>query len=75
MMFLIRYLLGSGGTLMFDITIVGQSFCYRPRHRRRLYTHSRALEEEAGLLSADALSDDLPDNSAIMNRGRTRGGV
>lgn len=59
----IRYLLGSGGTLMFDITIIGQSFCYRPRPRR----HSRILdEEETGLLSGD---------SAIMNRGRTTRGA
>ena len=59
----IRYLLGSGGTLMFDITIIGQSFCYRPRVRR----HSRILdEEETGLLSGD---------SAIMNRGRTTRGA
>lgn len=55
---------------MFDITIVGQSFCYRPRPRRHL---SRALdEEEAGLLSG---SDTLPPcpsgDSAVMNRGRT----
>ena len=63
-----RYLLGSGGTLMFDITIVSQSFCYRPRLRR----HSRALdEEETGLLSADMLSPHPPADSAIMNRGRT----
>jgi hypothetical protein len=59
----IRYLLGSGGTLMFDITIIGQSFCYRPRHRR----HSRVLdEEETGLLSGD---------SAVVNRGRTARGA
>ena len=59
----IRYLLGSGGTLMFDITIIGQSFFYRPRHRR----HSRVLdEEETGLLSGE---------SAIMNRGRTTRGA
>jgi len=59
----IPYLLGSGGTLMFDITIIGQSFCYRPRPRR----HSRILdEEETGLLSGD---------SAIMNRGRTTRGA
>ena len=58
-----RYLLGSGGTLMFDITIIGQSFCYRPRPRR----YSRVLdEEETGLLSGDP---------AIMNRGRTTRGA
>ena len=48
---------------MFDITIIGQSFCYRPRLRR----HGRVLdEEETGLLSGD---------SAIMNRGRTTRGA
>ncbi|KAF8798096.1 hypothetical protein BYT27DRAFT_7124378 [Phlegmacium glaucopus] len=67
----IPFLLGSGGTLMFDITIVGQSFCYRPRPRRHLSTYGRASdEEEAGLLSADALSPHPPGDSAIMNRGR-----
>ncbi|KAG6868235.1 hypothetical protein C0993_005935 [Termitomyces sp. T159_Od127] len=30
----IPYLLGSGGTLMFDVVIVSQSFIYRPRVRR-----------------------------------------
>ena len=58
----IRYLLGSGGTLMFDITIIGQSFCYRPRPRR----HRILSEEETGLLSGD---------SALMNRGRTTRGA
>ncbi|KAF8965250.1 PQ loop repeat-domain-containing protein [Flammula alnicola] len=66
----IPYLLGSGGTLMFDITIVAQSFCYKPRHKRHASAHVRVLdEEEAGLLSGDALSAH-PD-SAITNRGRT----
>ncbi|KAK0451040.1 CTLH/CRA C-terminal to lish motif domain-containing protein [Armillaria borealis] len=31
----IPYLLGSGGTLLFDITIVMQSFIYAPKSRRR----------------------------------------
>ena len=49
-----RYLLGSGGTLMFDVTIVVQSFLYRPkRHLGR--RASRTLnEEEQALLRADA---------------------
>jgi uncharacterized protein with PQ loop repeat len=58
----IPYLLGSSGTLVFDITIVAQSFIYRPRahhHRGRqrvARTQSRMLgEEETGLLSGDAL--------------------
>ncbi|KJA27109.1 hypothetical protein HYPSUDRAFT_131638 [Hypholoma sublateritium FD-334 SS-4] len=65
----IPYLLGSGGTLIFDMTIVAQSFCYKPRHRRHASAHVvRPFdEEEAGLLSGDALSAH-PD-SAITNRG------
>ncbi|KAJ8502902.1 hypothetical protein ONZ45_g11335 [Pleurotus djamor] len=50
------YLLGSGGTLMFDITIVSQSFVYRPRPRHRSSLRSsRLAEEEAGLLSSEPL--------------------
>lgn len=49
-----RYLIGSGGTLMFDITIVTQSFLYRPKHLHRGRRPSlTANEEEQGLLSAD----------------------
>ncbi|KII88392.1 hypothetical protein PLICRDRAFT_41555 [Plicaturopsis crispa FD-325 SS-3] len=55
----IPYLLGSGGTLCFDITIVIQSFLYRPRphHRGRRTSTARheALDEErAGLLGQDS---------------------
>jgi hypothetical protein len=54
-----RYLLGSGGTLMFDVTIVCQSLLYRKRAplrpRGRRAPAARALdEEEAGLLDAEA---------------------
>ncbi|KAK0503431.1 PQ loop repeat-domain-containing protein [Armillaria luteobubalina] len=35
----IPYLLGSGGTLLFDITIVMQSFIYAPKSRRRSSSH------------------------------------
>jgi len=57
---------------MFDITIVGQSFCYRPRHRRHgTMIHRVSDEETAGLLSGDPVSAHLPGDSAIMNRGRT----
>jgi hypothetical protein len=60
---------------MFDITIVSQSFCYRPRHRR----HSTAVyarapdEEESGLLSDDALRSAPTEfeSSSTLNRGRT----
>jgi hypothetical protein len=57
---------------MFDITIVTQSFIYRPRPKRQ-HTTPRLLEEEAGLLASDALSPHPPldtGDSAIMNRGR-----
>ncbi|KAF9013904.1 hypothetical protein BDQ17DRAFT_1418849 [Cyathus striatus] len=70
----IPYLLGSGGTLLFDVTIVAQSFIYRPRHRRHLLTHSRLVEEESGLLAGDVLSAHPPlttGESAISPRGRT----
>lgn len=69
-----RYLLGSAGTLMFDMTIVTQSFLYRPKPRRHLTRSRLSLsEEEAGLLSGDGLHESghlsHPD-SPIMNRGR-----
>ncbi|KAL5529754.1 hypothetical protein ACEPAG_5739 [Sanghuangporus baumii] len=40
------YLLGSGGTLLFDVTIVSQSFLYRPRphvhgHHHHQHSHTR----------------------------------
>ncbi|KAH8107000.1 PQ loop repeat-domain-containing protein [Cristinia sonorae] len=57
----IPYLLGSGGTLMFDVTIVTQSFIYRPKTLSRGRRPSRtANEEEAGLLSADATGAEEP---------------
>lgn len=48
-----RYILGSAGTLMSDVTIVCQSFIYpSPKPRR---TSTRGMdEEEAGLLDEDA---------------------
>ncbi|KAJ7632729.1 PQ loop repeat-domain-containing protein [Roridomyces roridus] len=47
------YLLGSGGTLMFDVMIVSQSWLYRKRAPRR-HGKGRTLgEEEACLLSAE----------------------
>ncbi|KAF9454569.1 hypothetical protein P691DRAFT_717044 [Macrolepiota fuliginosa MF-IS2] len=52
----IPYLLGSGGTLMFDVTIVTQSFIYKPKHKKRYATRSRNVEERAGLLAGDALA-------------------
>ncbi|KAJ7709794.1 PQ loop repeat-domain-containing protein [Mycena rosella] len=52
------YLLGSGGTLLFDISIVSQSVIYR---RPRRHGKGRTmLEEEGGLMSGDALAHDPP---------------
>lgn len=52
-----RYLLGSGGTLMFDVTIVSQFALYRrkasPRERGRRTSVSRHMAEEEGLLGED----------------------
>ncbi|KAG7447911.1 uncharacterized protein BT62DRAFT_890148 [Guyanagaster necrorhizus] len=50
----IPYLLGSGGTLLFDITIVMQSFVYAPKSRRR--SSSVSIEEDRRLLDGDALT-------------------
>ncbi|KAK0463968.1 PQ loop repeat-domain-containing protein [Desarmillaria tabescens] len=50
----IPYLLGSGGTLLFDITIVMQSFIYAPKSRRR--SSSVSIEEDRRLLDGDALA-------------------
>lgn len=60
----IPYLLGSAGTLMFDITIVSQSFLYRkPVDKEKLgWRNSRTgrgtSAEEEGLLSAGATGAD-----------------
>lgn len=51
-----RYLLGSGGTLLFDVTIVSQSFIYRPKTRHHRSRSHRLSEEEAGLLTGDSLA-------------------
>ncbi|KAI0748128.1 PQ loop repeat-domain-containing protein [Daedaleopsis nitida] len=64
----IPYLLGSGGTLMFDITIVTQSVLYRPKGGSRGRRPSRTYnEEEAGLLSAEATG---PEGSPTASRRR-----
>ncbi|KIK92407.1 hypothetical protein PAXRUDRAFT_147397 [Paxillus rubicundulus Ve08.2h10] len=71
----IPYLLGSGGTFFFDITIVTQSFIYKGRHPRRSHVRSRGgslvrsaavAEETAGLLRGDALAE----SRAYSQRGR-----
>jgi len=64
----IPYLLGSAGTLMFDITIVAQSFIYRPKPRRLSILHSGRHEEGSALLGSDALAH--PTESTAVNRGR-----
>ncbi|KIJ16758.1 hypothetical protein PAXINDRAFT_98569, partial [Paxillus involutus ATCC 200175] len=62
----IPYLLGSGGTFFFDVTIVAQSFIYKGKHPRRNHVRSRGgslvrsagvAEETAGLLRGDALAE------------------
>ena len=54
------YLIGSGGTLMFDMTIVTQSFIYRerpsPRGRRRS-TRDASIAEEESLIQADDIEE------------------
>lgn len=56
---------------MFDITIVSQSFCYRPRHRRHsTAVHARLPDEaERALLSDNGLGPT--ESSSLLNRGRT----
>jgi hypothetical protein len=54
------YLLGSGGTLMFDVTIVTQSFIYRPPSRTRAsrsFSREVTVAEEEGLLPADDVEE------------------
>ncbi|PPQ76214.1 hypothetical protein CVT24_008946 [Panaeolus cyanescens] len=51
----IPYLLGSAGTLMFDMTIVTQSFIYRPRQRKHVALH-RIPDEEQAALSANCIT-------------------
>ncbi|KAJ7449922.1 PQ loop repeat-domain-containing protein [Mycena latifolia] len=59
------YLLGSGGTLLFDVTIVSQSVIYRrPRRHGRSRT---SLEEESGLMSGDALAQEPPPRGRMMS--------
>ncbi|KAK7020523.1 lysosomal amino acid transporter 1 [Favolaschia claudopus] len=61
------YLLGSGGTLMFDVMIVSQSWIYRPRPRRHGRSRSHALVEEGeGLIAGDVLGHETHPR-----RGRT----
>ncbi|KAF8077865.1 CTLH/CRA C-terminal to lish motif domain-containing protein [Lyophyllum atratum] len=61
----IPYLLGSAGTLVFDITIVAQSFIYRPRHRRHSALYSSRMEEEAGLLTGESIARHPSDSTSL----------
>ncbi|KAG8217880.1 hypothetical protein J3R82DRAFT_6046 [Butyriboletus roseoflavus] len=82
------YLLGSGGTFIFDITIVSQSIIYKGRPPRRSYIRSRGnslvrsaalAEETAGLLRGDTLATTLAHSewahaeSIAVSRSRSRG--
>ncbi|KAL4077108.1 PQ loop repeat-domain-containing protein [Scleroderma yunnanense] len=69
----IPYLLGSGGTFLFDITIIIQSFIYRgkpPRSHMRSrgssLVRSAAIAEEAALLRGDALACSYSDRRASV---------
>lgn len=74
------YLLGSGGTFIFDVTIVSQSFIYRgkpPRRRGRgaSISHRASLaEEQACLLGGDALSGSYYGgrSASVVRHSRTR---
>ncbi|EGN93263.1 hypothetical protein SERLA73DRAFT_172182 [Serpula lacrymans var. lacrymans S7.3] len=72
----IPYLLGSGGTFMFDVTIVSQFYIYRLRPRSRGRRNSvRDSEEAAGLLASDsALADscDHNQNPGVIPHPRSR---
>ncbi|KAG2111658.1 PQ loop repeat-domain-containing protein [Suillus discolor] len=76
----IPYLLGSGGTLIFDVTIVSQSYIYRgkpPRRRGRgtSIAHRASLaEEQACLLGGDALSGSYYGGrgASAVRHSRTR---
>ena len=63
-----RFLLGSGGTLMFDVTILSQFFVYRTRRHGRSYTHDGLASEETGLLVDTQQRYHIEDHSS---RGRT----
>lgn len=76
----IPYLLGSGGTFIFDVTIVSQSFIYRgkpPRRRGRgaSIAHRASLaEEQACLLGGDALSGSYYGgrSASVVRHSRSR---
>jgi uncharacterized protein with PQ loop repeat len=54
------YLLGSGGTLMFDVAIVCQSFIYRPHpraHGSQSFSREVTAEEEESLMRSDGVEE------------------
>jgi len=60
------YLIGSGGTLMFDVTIITQSFIYRQRPSpggRRISTHDASIAEEESLIRADDVEGSYTSGS------------
>ncbi|KAM6500448.1 PQ loop repeat domain containing protein [Amanita muscaria] len=69
----VPYLLGSGGTLMFDITIVTQFFLYR---RKRRYSFVQERSEETALLSGSQpqylVIDRLMSNSTMTYKSQVR---
>ncbi|KAJ4487860.1 PQ loop repeat-domain-containing protein [Lentinula aciculospora] len=67
----IPYLLGSGGTLVFDLTIVTQSFIYHSKHRQRRSRSRTTTEEEGGLLAGDTLAHPSQDEADVHSRTRT----
>jgi uncharacterized protein with PQ loop repeat len=70
----IPYLLGSAGTLMFDITIVAQSFIYTPKTRRHsTFSHTRVHSDEEASLLRDPdrqIPDDLDQSVDAQSRDR-----
>ncbi|KAJ3930408.1 MAG: PQ loop repeat-domain-containing protein [Lentinula lateritia] len=67
----IPYLLGSGGTLVFDLTIVTQSFIYRSKPRRHRSRSRTTAEEESGLLAGDILAHSPQEETNAHSRTRT----
>ncbi|GAA5830365.1 hypothetical protein JCM11251_001324 [Rhodosporidiobolus azoricus] len=72
------YLLGSGGTLCFDLAIMAQSWLYsekrrgrRERERRRRVARERGLEDEE---EAALLDGDTNDEDGYGEEGTLRGG-
>ncbi|GJE87137.1 PQ-loop repeat-containing protein [Phanerochaete sordida] len=70
----VPYLLGSGGTLMFDITIVIQSFLYKPKSARGRRMSRSMAEEEEGLLATGADDPVTPSRRRMPNSSTTERG-